>query len=203
MVGDEHTCAYTDEFIAHVAREKEEAERQIAVERDKRKVKGPLDPLTSTLLSFEDEEAMEGKIADIYKVLDEDEFNHQPGLREKHNEVPVILTCSKLLQHSEAENAKRVNERNQPGLIGRLDQHEQVSENVQVADPDLLHKLHISLHHEFTGALTLQSVGRFDARTQLLPDIGQHSSLQGGEDGDLAASYFLLYLSHVTAVIDQ
>ena len=56
-----------------MAREKEEAERQIAVERDKRKVKGPLDPLTSTLLSFEDEEAMEGKIADIYKVLDEDE----------------------------------------------------------------------------------------------------------------------------------
>ena len=43
------------------------------LERDKRKLRGPLDPLTETLLSFEDEDALEAKIADIYGLLDEDE----------------------------------------------------------------------------------------------------------------------------------
>ena len=67
------TRAHTDEFIAHVGREKEESERQEMLERDKRKLRGPLDPLTETLLSFEDEDALEAKIADIYGLLDEDE----------------------------------------------------------------------------------------------------------------------------------
>ena len=43
------------------------------IEREKRKVHGCLDPLTRSLVTFEDEEDLVNKIEDIYMKLDMDD----------------------------------------------------------------------------------------------------------------------------------
>ena len=62
-----------DEFINHVTREKANIARAEAIEAEKRKVKGCLDPLTKDLVTFEDDEDLARKIDDMYSRLDEDE----------------------------------------------------------------------------------------------------------------------------------
>jgi len=61
-----------DEFIATVTREKEEAEQLLAIEMEKRKISGCLDPLTKGLSTFDDQTDLERKIQDMYNKLDED-----------------------------------------------------------------------------------------------------------------------------------
>ena len=48
-----------DEFIATVTREKEEAERDMAIEKEKRKISGCLDPLAKMLTTFDDQQDLE------------------------------------------------------------------------------------------------------------------------------------------------
>ena len=51
---------------------KEEQERQDALEIERRKITGCLDPLTQSLINFEDEEDLTAKIDARYAKLDED-----------------------------------------------------------------------------------------------------------------------------------
>jgi len=60
-----------DEFIATVTRAKEEADRAEAVELEKRKVRGCLDQLTRSLITFEDQHDLQKKIHQLYEHLDE------------------------------------------------------------------------------------------------------------------------------------
>ena len=62
-----------DEFISSVTREREEEQRLAEIEINKRKVVGPLDPLTKDLITFEDEGDLSKKVAYLYHKLDEDE----------------------------------------------------------------------------------------------------------------------------------
>ena len=62
-----------DEFISSVTREREEEQRLAEIEINKRKVVGPLDPLTKDLITFEDEDDFSKKVAYLYHKLDEDE----------------------------------------------------------------------------------------------------------------------------------
>ena len=61
-----------DEFMQTVTRAKEEQERLEEIEQERRKITGCLDPLTRTLLTFEDEDDLTAKIDSIYDKLDED-----------------------------------------------------------------------------------------------------------------------------------
>ncbi|MGB1600812.1 MAG: ion transporter, partial [Promethearchaeia archaeon] len=61
-----------DEFISSVTREREEEQRLAEIEINKRKVVGPLDPLTKDLITFEDEGDLSKKVAYLYHKLDED-----------------------------------------------------------------------------------------------------------------------------------
>ena len=61
-----------DEFILSVTNAKEHQERLDAMEAERRKVTGCLDPLTNSLVTFEDEEDLAAKIHDIFCKLDED-----------------------------------------------------------------------------------------------------------------------------------
>jgi len=85
-----------DEFISSVTREKEEEERQRQEELNRRKASGVLDPLTQTMLTFEDEADLVAKIDSIYLKMDEDENGglnfeeFQSGL--KHLEHAIHLT---------------------------------------------------------------------------------------------------------------
>jgi Trm5-related predicted tRNA methylase len=63
----------TEQFIKSVQHEKDEEERLRAIEINKRKVRGPLDPLIETLVSFEDEEQLRSWIDRIYRLLDMDD----------------------------------------------------------------------------------------------------------------------------------
>ena len=63
----------TEQFIKSVQHEKDEEERLRAIEINKRKVRGPLDPLMETLVSFEDEEQLRSWIDRIYRLLDMDD----------------------------------------------------------------------------------------------------------------------------------
>ena len=63
-----------DEFISTVTREKEAEERLRQHEVQKRKVTGCLDPLTRTLVTFQDEEDLASKIDLLYDKLDEVSF---------------------------------------------------------------------------------------------------------------------------------
>ena len=60
-----------DEFIATVTRAKEEADRLEAIELEKRKVRGCLDQLTRSLITFEDQDDLQKKIHELYENLDE------------------------------------------------------------------------------------------------------------------------------------
>ena len=62
-----------DEFIASVTKGKEEQARIVRQEREKRKTKGCLDPLTLGLITFEDEEDLLYRIDSIYQALDVDD----------------------------------------------------------------------------------------------------------------------------------
>jgi len=66
------------EFVLSVQRAKDEEVRQAVAEKEKRKMKFCLDPVTSTLLTFEDEEDLDAKIDAIYDILDEDESGGKP-----------------------------------------------------------------------------------------------------------------------------
>ena len=61
------------QFVLSVSRAKEAEEERQAIEADKRKLKNCLDPITKTLLTFEDEEDLDAKIDAIFDQLDEDE----------------------------------------------------------------------------------------------------------------------------------
>ena len=61
-----------DEFMQQVQRGKDEEERLLHIEMEKRKVKGVLDPMTIGLITFEDEADLENKIRATYEELDED-----------------------------------------------------------------------------------------------------------------------------------
>lgn len=60
------------QFVATVTRAKEEEARLEAIELDKRKLKGCLDQLTQSLITFEDQNDLVRKINDIYDKLDID-----------------------------------------------------------------------------------------------------------------------------------
>ena len=68
-----YTTVLLDEFINYVTREKDRIARAEAMEAEKRKIKGCLDPLTKDLVTFEDDEDLASKIDDMYLRLDEDE----------------------------------------------------------------------------------------------------------------------------------
>jgi hypothetical protein len=61
-----------DEFIATVTRAKEEEDRVVTIEQEKRKVRGCLDQLTRSLITFEDQHDLQNKIGELYEHLDED-----------------------------------------------------------------------------------------------------------------------------------
>ena len=61
-----------NEFVATVVRVKEEEEEHDARERKGCKVEGPLDQLTRCLITFDDDDDLNGQIGDIYDQLDED-----------------------------------------------------------------------------------------------------------------------------------
>lgn len=61
-----------DEFIATVTRAKEAKERSEELALEKRKVKGCLDQLTRSLITFEDQHDLQNKIGELYEHLDED-----------------------------------------------------------------------------------------------------------------------------------
>ena len=61
-----------DEFIATVTRAKEAEDRMVTFELEKRKVKGCLDQLTRSLITFEDQHDLHSKIGELYEHLDED-----------------------------------------------------------------------------------------------------------------------------------
>ena len=62
-----------DEFIKFIAQEKEGERRLKEIENEKKRIVGCLDPLTKTLVTFEDTEDLMNKIDDIYLRLDEDD----------------------------------------------------------------------------------------------------------------------------------
>ena len=62
-----------DEFVASVSKEKQEAEVQERLHAELRKVTGCLDPLTRSLITFEDEEDLTVRIDGIYQQLDRDD----------------------------------------------------------------------------------------------------------------------------------
>ena len=61
-----------DEFVQSVTRAKEEEELRSWTEKEKRKATGCLDPLTQSLVTFDDEEDLDDKIDGIFSKLDED-----------------------------------------------------------------------------------------------------------------------------------
>ena len=63
---------HLDEFISSVARAKEAEEHAAAIENMKKKITGILDPITSGLTSFDDEDDLVARIDDIYMRLDTD-----------------------------------------------------------------------------------------------------------------------------------
>jgi hypothetical protein len=62
-----------DEFIAFIAQEKQAVLRQHEAELEKMRVYGCLDPLTKTLIAFNDEPDLMNKIDTIYQRLDNDD----------------------------------------------------------------------------------------------------------------------------------
>ena len=62
-----------DEFVLSVERAKKEEEQNILQEKEKRKLRNCLDPVTKSLLTFEDDEDLDAKINLIFDILDEDE----------------------------------------------------------------------------------------------------------------------------------
>ena len=62
-----------DEFVASVSKEKQEAEVQERLHAEMRKITGCLDPLTRSLITFEDEEDLTIRIDGIYQQLDRDD----------------------------------------------------------------------------------------------------------------------------------
>ena len=63
---------HLDEFISSVARAKEAEEHAAAIENMKKKITGILDPITSGLTSFDDEDDLVARIDEIYMRLDTD-----------------------------------------------------------------------------------------------------------------------------------
>ena len=63
---------HLDEFVQSVTRAKEEEELRSWTEKEKRKATGCLDPLTQSLVTFDDEEDLDDKIDGIFSKLDED-----------------------------------------------------------------------------------------------------------------------------------
>jgi hypothetical protein len=61
-----------DEFVATVTRKKEAQVQLEAQERERRKIRGCLDLLSQKLVTADDEEDLEAKIALVYDKLDED-----------------------------------------------------------------------------------------------------------------------------------
>ncbi len=62
-----------DEFIKFIGDEKEKEQAEFAAEEEKLRIKGCLDPLTKTLVLFEDEQDLIEKIEDIFHHLDNDD----------------------------------------------------------------------------------------------------------------------------------
>lgn len=61
------------QFVLSVQQAKEEEEKRVNSEKDRRKLKNTLDPITRSLLTFEDEDDLDHKIDSIFQRLDEDE----------------------------------------------------------------------------------------------------------------------------------
>ena len=59
------------QFVATVTREKEEQARLAEMAQDKRKIKGCLDELTRSLVTFEDSDDLLKKINEIYGDMNE------------------------------------------------------------------------------------------------------------------------------------
>ena len=60
---------------------KEEEEKRVNSEKERRKLKNTLDPITKSLLTFEDEDDLDRKINSIFDQLDEDESGETATLR--------------------------------------------------------------------------------------------------------------------------
>ena len=67
------THTHTDEFICFIASEKERLAREKEAELEKLRISGCLDPLTKTLIAFDDTEDLHLKIDGIYRRLDNDD----------------------------------------------------------------------------------------------------------------------------------
>jgi hypothetical protein len=84
FLGDSHDAS---EFIANVQREKDEAVEAAEKENEKRRITGVLDPITSTLVDFQDADDLVRKMDAMWDRLDADgsgglnysEFKH--GIR--------------------------------------------------------------------------------------------------------------------------
>jgi voltage-gated sodium channel len=84
-----------DEFIKFIAEEKEGERRLKEIENEKKRIVGCLDPLTKTLVTFEDTEDLMNKIDEIYLRLDEDDSGvlvfeeFRAGLKNMHVKDPT------------------------------------------------------------------------------------------------------------------
>jgi voltage-gated sodium channel len=84
-----------DEFINFIAQEKEGEQRLKEIENEKKRIVGCLDPLTKTLVTFEDTEDLMNKIDEIYLRLDEDDSGGlvfeelRAGLKNMHVKDPT------------------------------------------------------------------------------------------------------------------
>jgi voltage-gated sodium channel len=80
-----------DEFISCVEQAKEEVRRLEALEIEKRKVKGCLDPLTNELITFVDDEDLQERIDVIWTTLD---FDNDGKLGFEEFQVIVMMLVS-------------------------------------------------------------------------------------------------------------
>ena len=81
-----------DEFISSVTRAKEEEKRLADLEIQKRKVSGCLDPLTSELITFADDDDLQERIDIIWTKLDVDN-DGALGYEEFQVMVLLMLAC--------------------------------------------------------------------------------------------------------------
>ena len=114
-----------DEFVSSVTREKEEEKRLAEMEINKRKVIGCLDPLTSELITFADNEDLQERIDIIWTKLDVDN-DGALGYEEFQVRLPLVtpLHAQRTCSHVRCLTSQR-------GMSG---EHQRVDETIAWAD---------------------------------------------------------------------
>lgn len=111
-----------DEFVLSVERAKKEEEQNQLQEKERRKLRNCLDPVTKCLLNFEDDEDLDAKINLIFDMLDEDESGGlnfevlQKTPTAKSTPVASVLTYHRCVLHI-LKHDDDVSHRLQTGLV--------------------------------------------------------------------------------------